>query len=199
VIHGCYAKSGGTLRVIDAGVTSCKSSETSLDWNVQGPAGPAGPEGPAGAVGPAGPQGPAGPGGPQGATGPAGPSDAFWNGFTVVHLPSAPGIGDPYTELTHLALSAGSYVVSATTELSVNDGGPAHFVDCQIVDPSTHFGYASLGTHLDEEDTTSAVTNATLATPTTLVFECKNGGTATDNAFSPTMTAIRVGSLTRVP
>jgi hypothetical protein len=36
VIHGCFAKSGGTLRVIDASVTGCKQTETSLDWNVQG-------------------------------------------------------------------------------------------------------------------------------------------------------------------
>ena len=42
-IHGCYAKSGGSLRVIDAGVTNCKSTETSLDWNVQGQQGPQGP------------------------------------------------------------------------------------------------------------------------------------------------------------
>jgi hypothetical protein len=36
-IHGCYARSGGSLRVIDDSVTNCKSTETSLDWNVQGP------------------------------------------------------------------------------------------------------------------------------------------------------------------
>ncbi len=29
VIHGCYSKSGGTLRVIDDSVTQCKSGETS--------------------------------------------------------------------------------------------------------------------------------------------------------------------------
>ena len=42
VIRGCYAKSGGTLRVIDASVTNCKASETALNWNVGGPAGPPG-------------------------------------------------------------------------------------------------------------------------------------------------------------
>src|SRR6185312_9770580 len=56
-IHGCYARSGGSLRVIDATVTNCKAGETSLDWNVQGQQGPQGPNGPAG---PAGPQGPSG-------------------------------------------------------------------------------------------------------------------------------------------
>jgi hypothetical protein len=41
-IHGCYVKSGGTLRVIDDAVTPCKSGETSLNWNTAGPPGPPG-------------------------------------------------------------------------------------------------------------------------------------------------------------
>ena len=77
VINGCYARSGGTLRVIDGGVTNCKSSETSLNWNVQGPQGAIGPQGTQGATGAqgaAGATGAQGPAGPTGATGPAGPS-----------------------------------------------------------------------------------------------------------------------------
>lgn len=77
VIDACYTRSGGTLRVIDATVTTCKASETSLAWNVQGPqgaTGATGPQGPAGPAGPAGPQGPTGATGPQGPAGPAGPS-----------------------------------------------------------------------------------------------------------------------------
>ena len=42
VIHGCYLKSGGNLRVIDDSVTKCNSNETSLNWNQQGLAGPKG-------------------------------------------------------------------------------------------------------------------------------------------------------------
>jgi Collagen triple helix repeat (20 copies) len=74
VIHGCYARSGGSLRVIDNGVTNCRSGETALQWNVQGPPGPqgqqgtTGPQGPAGAEGATGPQGPAGPQGPSGSS-----------------------------------------------------------------------------------------------------------------------------------
>jgi len=61
VIHGCYAKSGGTLRVIDASVTNCKAGETALDWSQHGIPGPTGDRG---APGPAGPQGdPGAPGG----------------------------------------------------------------------------------------------------------------------------------------
>ena len=61
VIHGCYAKSGGTLRVIDASVTTCKSGETALDWSKNGLPGP---QGEPGETGPAGPHGePGAPGG----------------------------------------------------------------------------------------------------------------------------------------
>jgi hypothetical protein len=69
VIHGCYAKSGGTLRVIDASVTNCKSGETSLNWDQHGQPGPQGEQG---EPGPTGPQGEPGPPGPQGEQGPPG-------------------------------------------------------------------------------------------------------------------------------
>ena len=42
VINSCYSRSGGTLRVIDATVTNCKSGETSLAWNRAGAPGPQG-------------------------------------------------------------------------------------------------------------------------------------------------------------
>lgn len=54
VIHGCYLKSGGTLRVIDASVTNCKKTETAIWWNRSGPPGDAGPQGEQGPPGPGG-------------------------------------------------------------------------------------------------------------------------------------------------
>src|SRR4051794_21588294 len=38
-IHGCYKKSGGSLRVIDSSVTNCDKAETALNWNLSGPPG----------------------------------------------------------------------------------------------------------------------------------------------------------------
>lgn len=76
VISGCYTKSGGTLRVIDATTGTCSSKETSLAWNVQGPKGDSGPQGPKGDSGPQGPKGETGPQGPKGDTGPQGPAGA---------------------------------------------------------------------------------------------------------------------------
>ncbi len=36
VIHACFLKSGGTLRVIDSATGKCKSTEQSLSWNQRG-------------------------------------------------------------------------------------------------------------------------------------------------------------------
>jgi hypothetical protein len=51
VIHGCYRRSGGALRVIDNSVTNCDKGETALTWNVSGPAGTNGTNGTNGAPG----------------------------------------------------------------------------------------------------------------------------------------------------
>ena len=81
VIHGCYQKNVGNLRVIDPSAgDSCRPSEVAISWSQTGPQGPAGPQGPPGPQGPqgpagaTGPQGPAGPQGATGATGPQGPA-----------------------------------------------------------------------------------------------------------------------------
>jgi hypothetical protein len=71
VIHGCYTKVGGVLRVIDTakGQRCLTSVEVPLTWNERGLRGD---RGPAGADGAQGPQGASGPAGPQGPQGPAG-------------------------------------------------------------------------------------------------------------------------------
>lgn len=40
-IHACVANSSGFVRIVGAD-QACKPSETTLDWAIQGPAGPAG-------------------------------------------------------------------------------------------------------------------------------------------------------------
>ena len=89
VVHGCYQKVNGQLRVIDldAGQT-CRPSELAISWSETGPQGPQGPQGPAGPQGPQGPQGPAGPTGPTGPAGPAGVS-----GYEVVTICSPADCG----------------------------------------------------------------------------------------------------------
>jgi len=71
VIHGCYGKYGGAVRVIDTG--SCRPTEAPLSWNQTGPQGLPGPQGPQGQQGQQGAKGDPGPQGPAGSQGPAGP------------------------------------------------------------------------------------------------------------------------------
>ena len=73
VIHTCYAKAGGTIRLIDTGIgQTCKVNEVALSWNQTGPAGPQGLKGNTGAAGPVGPAGAKGDTGAPGSTGAAG-------------------------------------------------------------------------------------------------------------------------------
>lgn len=52
-IQACYNDTNGGLRRVNS-PADCKTHETSISWNITGPAGPAGPVGPQGPVGPAG-------------------------------------------------------------------------------------------------------------------------------------------------
>jgi hypothetical protein len=158
VIDGCYSKSGGSLRVIDATVTKCGKSETSLAWNVQGvkgdqgdpgetgPQGPAGPQGVAGPQGPVGPQGPAGPQGPQG---PAGPS--VLTSFTYV--PSYAFAGSTFEKVMSRTLGEGTYYFDATVHLSgafFNAKGEFR-VGCELRDGSTVLGGAKAAEEVSDD------------------------------------------------
>ena len=136
VIHACYSRSGGALRVIDRSVTNCKGTETALDWDQhgamgpQGPAGAAGPAGPQGTTGPAGPQGPEGPTGPAGSPGmpgsdgepgPAGPAGGVSGWEMVTQMETVPATG------------SGGWVVSCPAGKVVLGGGFAGDVNMEVV------------------------------------------------------------------
>ena len=73
LIHGCYSKTSGALRVIDTAKSQkCSATELALNWSQTGPKGATGAKGAAGAkgaTGAQGAQGKAGPSGSRGATG----------------------------------------------------------------------------------------------------------------------------------
>jgi len=130
VIHSCYGKNNGSLRVIDTAAAQCKNGETSLTWNQQGPQGPQGaqgpqgPEGPQGATGATGPTGPAGPQGPEGPKGDPGPATlatAYVKRTSSVVLPT----DGTDTTVLQLTLPAGNYVVSASGLVGGPDGSAA--------------------------------------------------------------------------
>jgi hypothetical protein len=101
VIHSCYQKRTGALRVVGAG-KKCQRGERALTFNQRGPIGAAGQRGPIGAVGPQGPGGPAGANGATGTSGARGPSDAY----TASTIKFSMG-----TETVSLTLPPGDYIV----------------------------------------------------------------------------------------
>jgi len=104
VIHGCYQKENGQLRVIDptnAGdknSSACKENEQPLDWNQRGAPGAPGPQGP---------------------QGDRGPSDAFTT-YGGDYVPLAP----TQQRYAQLQLGPGNYIVTASLWVG-NDLGPS--------------------------------------------------------------------------
>lgn len=127
VIHGCFKKGGGVLRVIDPSKGArCHDNEQPLTFNERGQGGARGQPGVAGSVGPSGigggtrgapgaggatgPSGPAGATGPTGAAGPSGATGA--NGATGATGPPGPVLGGyayAYTE-TNVGVPSGTSI-----------------------------------------------------------------------------------------
>jgi hypothetical protein len=191
VIHGCYSKSGGSLRVIDASVTNCTKSETALDWNVQGQQGPQGPQGAAGPQGPAGPQGAAGPQGPAGPPGPSGLSHGYLASTSNVPISQAPA----FSEVALLSgVPDGNYMVSAQIG-AVDSGGSNPDIRCRVsVNGSVLSGTDSRAPGQDTEATLTIVS----ATPLTgggssVSVSCETGDSTT--TADANLTLIRVDAL----
>ena len=110
VVQGCY-DSGGNLKVLLAGQTSCEKGYTALTWTQTGPAG---------ATGPAGPQGPAGATGSVGATGPAGVQGPAGTGATVSPLAT----GDPNCASGGASITDGNNNVTYACNGAAGTTGP---------------------------------------------------------------------------
>ena len=118
VIHGCYQKTNGQLRVIDPAVSSCNPSETPLQWSQTGPQGPVGPQGP---------QGPQGPAGPEGLSG----SSAFGGFSQVLQID---GVPDELATVGKLLLPPGKYAVFAKINIAfIEDDADFDFAECRLI------------------------------------------------------------------
>jgi hypothetical protein len=200
VISGCYLKSGGTLRVLDPSATSCKSGETSLQWNQVGPAGPQGIQGPAGTTGAPGSAGPAGPSGANGApgadgttgatgaTGPAGAagtSDAY-----IARHDSNVLVSNPGATVVTLDLPAGYYALFAKAVVFNSDGG-AQPAQCSL--STGEQSYVRLGALNDGNSAVVVVQDLlSIGTPASVTLSCS---TYIGWAMQAKITAIKVGAL----
>ena len=149
VIHGCYQKNNGQLRVIYPAVSSCSPSETPLQWSQTGPQGPVGP------------QGPEGPQGPQGAQGPQGPSDSTaFGGFSEVGGGNE-GVPDALGTVGKLQLPPGKYAIFAKITIDFFEAdSDAERVICRLIAESD-VDSGRLGTN-EGGDVTNGVISLTL-------------------------------------
>jgi hypothetical protein len=175
VIHGCYGKANGQLRVIDTDASgTCTPSEQPLDWNQSGP---------------------------RGATGERGPSNGFVSANFRLFPTPLPG---SFTDIgVRLNLPAGRFIINATVGLD-NGGGPSSEVearcflsrsnlplgnssyqDVEFGDPDTGVDSGTIPlTGAIELDAAGAVTVMCSALPSGVVFTAPS-----------TITAIEVASL----
>jgi hypothetical protein len=128
IIHACYRRRGGALRVIDTSAHArCGRREAELNWSETGPPGPRGGRGLAGARGATGPRGAVGP------TGPIGPPGGLSSAFTTSE--TAPLTLTSSRQVLTLSLPAGNYVVNASVTIAGEDakGGSTEAATCTLV------------------------------------------------------------------
>jgi hypothetical protein len=174
VLHGCYMKSSGQLRVIDNAVSGCKPNETAISWNAQGPPGV--------------------PGTP-GDDGERGPSDAFYvdqrGSFASQSLDPA-----TFKTLVRLTLPAGTFVANGVAALV---GTTAyHTAQCRIGVTVGFLGdllQTTIGGTPTAFGTMTLTAAFTLDAPAEVALLCR--ASSDDISTQPsTMTAIQVGTLT---
>jgi hypothetical protein len=170
VIHACYQKNQGTLRVIDTDkAQTCASSESPLNWSQTGPQGTQGPPGP------------------------TGPSDVWSvDGYDAGFKNLAPA--QTWVNLaTTSTLPAGNYSVQAEAEADSTLSISTDY-SCDLVDSSTNVYQDTRATSSGDWVTIPVQAVVTLASPDTISLRCIASvlGSA---AFDWELAAIQVGTV----
>ena len=194
VIHACYSRSTGVLRVINPDGHSsrtrhCAGNEASLAFNQKGPKGARGPQGPQGDTGPSGTQGDPGAGSSTGPTIYSAHSDN-------VSVPNAPFA---YTRVLSVTLPPGSYALQAKLQFNnpVINGVEARG-NCLLRDYPTTYDFASVdfrddstGGPLTLQATVSEFPGGTV----TVDCQAVKSGSLTVDFTNATLTAITAAAL----
>lgn len=186
IIHGCYGKAFGGLRVIDTAKTSnCGPGEVALNWNQQGPKGDTGPQGPIGPKGDAGAQGAAGPKGDTGLQGPIGPSD----GYIARHPNEAISVAGDGQDVVSLSVRAGSYMITAKANIQNQDPNGNEGGNCWLsagADPVLFVNSSY------EEQSVVLLGAASFGDQFTLTLHCQ---AENSYAYDSELTAVKVGTI----
>jgi hypothetical protein len=173
VIHGCYDKHSGAIRVYDGSTnqpSGCTVKEAALDWNQRGPQGVPGP---------------------QGAKGDTGPSNGYVDAWS-----NAPVYIDGVqpTTVASLDLPAGRYVIFAKGSVAGNSGGNV-LVQCTL---TAGAGYDYTDVDFDADDHTGNVAltiGADLSAAGQAQLRCRALGGASNWASDAAISAVKVGDL----
>lgn len=194
VIHTCYSKLGGSLRVLNSG--RCNALETALDWNQAGPPGPAGAPGPAGRDGTDGAPGAPGAPGTPGAPGPKGDPGGLTDSYAQAG--STPvDLGADRVTIASKAVPAGNYVVLVSGEALANFDVPLALVTCVVSGPDGVLAQRRIGLSGDDGSSISAVSieaQASLPAGGTVSFACQSSRSA-GTSVSGSLIALSVGAL----
>lgn len=200
VIHGCYDRRSGQLRVVDtAKHAKCRRREAELNWSETGPPGRRGGGGPRGLRGLTGARGATGPTGASGPAGAQGPSNAYAASET-----SAVSLAAGGRDVLSLSLPAGSYVVTASVDIANEDGvgGETEKATCVVnaVPPAT--GEEASGTAtvpfskgFTGEQTVPLDGSWTLSAPETLELFCTQLSAGATTASLARIDAVQVATV----
>lgn len=121
VIHGCYQKRTGSLRIVPAS-KRCAGSEKAIRWNQKGAQGAPGTAGTPGTPGLQGQQGPKGDTGSPGADGAAGTARAYGlvSGTSVTRSKNIAGVTNGSPGIFCVALAGGIDATTTGPELSLD-------------------------------------------------------------------------------
>jgi hypothetical protein len=167
VIHACYQKNQGALRVIDTDkAQTCSSSESPLIWNQTGQQGPPGP---------------------------TGPSDVWSvDGYDAGFENLAPA--QTWVNLaTTSTLPAGNYSVQAEAEADSTLSISTDY-SCDLVDSSTNVYQDTRATSSGDWVTIPVQAVVTLASPDTISLRCI-ADVLGSSAFNWKLAAIKVGTV----
>ena len=170
VIHACYQKNQGALRVIDTDkAQTCASSESPLIWSQTGQQGQQGPPGP------------------------TGPSDVWSvDGYDAGFKNLAPA--QTWVDLaTTSTLPAGNYSVQAEAEADSTLSISTDY-SCDLVDSSTNVFQDTRATSSGDWVTIPVQAVVTLASPDTISLRCI-ASVLGSSAFNWKLAAIKVGTV----
>lgn len=197
IIHGCYNRHNGAVRVIDTATRQrCRRRESELDWDEVGPPGPRGGAGKTGKTGPTGKTGLTGKTGAPGSPGAPGVSNAYSVGQSgSVALSPTP------VSVLAMTVPSGNYVVTASAKLTNTDTGAGATEQgmCEIKNVSSGGSEASAVAAIPFTSSFAAAEtiplDGTAVGPTQLEMSCERPSAGAVSVSGAQIVAVQVTNL----